>query len=292
MNLAFSCHDRRYGFTLVEMAIVIVIIGLVVGGVIVGQDLIESAKIQSQVSQIEQFKTANNTFRLKYDALPGDMDATKATRLGFTPRGNRRGEGDGNGIIEGTFQPTAANSSCGICQQAGETAVAWVDLTTANGLNVNLFEGAFSTALNTARPGSTVTGDSIALYLPKAKINNNYVYIYSTGSQPDGRQSNGINYLGISGIASIIPGASFLSTSAQMSPAQAVVLDTKMDDGLPQSGKVTAQIPRGGQVLLLNFGWGPIRERQEVPAALLALIMATMQQTQHTIHCLSTADAT
>ena len=53
-------------FTLIEMSIVLVIIGLIVGGVLVGQDLIRAAYVRAQVSQIEKFNTALNTFYGKY----------------------------------------------------------------------------------------------------------------------------------------------------------------------------------------------------------------------------------
>src|ERR1035438_8206439 len=88
-------------FTLIEMSIVLVIIGLVVGGILVGQNLIAAAGVRATISQIEKYNTAVNTFRTKYDALPGDMNASVAKQFGFVARGTQPGEGDGNGIIEG-----------------------------------------------------------------------------------------------------------------------------------------------------------------------------------------------
>ena len=61
----------------------LVIIGLLVGGVLVGQDLIKSAEIRAQISQIEEFKTAVNTFKVKYNYLPRDMPPSEASQLGF-----------------------------------------------------------------------------------------------------------------------------------------------------------------------------------------------------------------
>ena len=61
------------GFTLIELSIVLVIIGLLVGGVLEGQDLIKAAQIRSTISQFEQFDAAVNTFRTKYNNLPGDV---------------------------------------------------------------------------------------------------------------------------------------------------------------------------------------------------------------------------
>lgn len=73
----------KLGFTLIELSIVLVIIGLLVGGVLVGRDLIHAAAIRSQISQIEKFKTATNTFRVKYNYLTGDMPPSQAAQLGF-----------------------------------------------------------------------------------------------------------------------------------------------------------------------------------------------------------------
>jgi prepilin-type N-terminal cleavage/methylation domain-containing protein len=83
------------GFTLIELSIVLVIIGLIVGGVLVGQDLIRAAAVRAQITQIERYNTAANTFRGKYGYLPGDIPNPDATNFGLQSCGITRDEGDG-----------------------------------------------------------------------------------------------------------------------------------------------------------------------------------------------------
>lgn len=79
-------HRKIRGFTLIEMSIVLVVIGLIVGGVLVGQDLIRAAGVRATITQIEKYNTATNTFREKYGALPGDINGNIALSFGFTGR--------------------------------------------------------------------------------------------------------------------------------------------------------------------------------------------------------------
>jgi prepilin-type N-terminal cleavage/methylation domain-containing protein len=60
------------GFTLVELSIVLVIIGLIVGGILVGRDLIEAAQMRQVQTSYEEMTAAVNTFRSKYNCIPGD----------------------------------------------------------------------------------------------------------------------------------------------------------------------------------------------------------------------------
>lgn len=78
------------------MSMVMLIIGLVIGGVIVGNDLIRHSKLNRIMTQVNSFVTSANTFRLKYDCVPGDCQNAVAM-LGASADGN------GNGNIEGIF---------------------------------------------------------------------------------------------------------------------------------------------------------------------------------------------
>lgn len=89
---------NQSGFTLVEIAIVLVIIGLLLGGVLKGQELIENTKIKSLHNDINGLATAFNAYRDRYNAIPGD-DARALTRgwVFTTPPI----AGNGNGVING-----------------------------------------------------------------------------------------------------------------------------------------------------------------------------------------------
>jgi len=106
------------GFTLIEIAIVLVIIGLLLGGVLKGQELITSARVRNLISQQDGIKAAFFGFQDRYRALPGDYAAAGTNINGVTI------SGDGNGRIEG---PNTTGTY--------ETILAWNHLTAAGFLN-------------------------------------------------------------------------------------------------------------------------------------------------------------
>lgn len=85
---------RQSGFTLIEIAIVLVIIGLLLGGILKGQELITSARVRNIISQVDGTKAAFFGFQDRYRALPGDFTAATTQITGATQNGN------GNGLIE------------------------------------------------------------------------------------------------------------------------------------------------------------------------------------------------
>jgi prepilin-type N-terminal cleavage/methylation domain-containing protein len=85
------------GFTLIEIAIVLVIIGLLLGGVLKGQELITGARVRNLISQQDGIKAAFFGFQDRYRALPGDYAAAGANiNCGATPCL----DGNGNGRID------------------------------------------------------------------------------------------------------------------------------------------------------------------------------------------------
>lgn len=97
MRMQYSQH-RHAGFTLVELSIVLIIIGLITGGILLGRDLILSAGIRAQIAQIEKLDVAVNNFRQKYNCLPGDCG--HAVELGWGTF-----NGDDDGLIIGHSAP-------------------------------------------------------------------------------------------------------------------------------------------------------------------------------------------
>jgi prepilin-type N-terminal cleavage/methylation domain-containing protein len=97
-------EKRQKGFTLVEIAIVLVIMGIILGAVLKGQELIHNAKVKRVQSQIQELMAAVYTYYDKYGYYPGD-DPSASTRWSAT-------DGNGNGYIDGGYCDSASEESC------------------------------------------------------------------------------------------------------------------------------------------------------------------------------------
>tara|TARA_B100001989_G_scaffold225404_1_gene180423 strand:+ start:3059 stop:3763 length:705 start_codon:yes stop_codon:yes gene_type:complete len=73
MTTQYDSIRNDEGFTLVELAVVMIIIGLLVGGILKGQEMIANTQVTSTVAQIKAVDAAVGTFRDMYDSFPGDM---------------------------------------------------------------------------------------------------------------------------------------------------------------------------------------------------------------------------
>ncbi len=85
------------GFTLIELSITIIIIGLVIGGSMIANNLIHSAAIRSVISDLQAYQTGVQTFKMQYDNLPGDMPDAEAY---WRSKDADVRNGNGNGLIE------------------------------------------------------------------------------------------------------------------------------------------------------------------------------------------------
>lgn len=237
--------NKVSGFTLIEMSVVLIIIATIIGGVLTGKHLKDVAAQNAQISQIQKYQTAVNLFQTKYNGyLPGDIPNPYATNFGFQTRGTSAGQGDGNGVIEG-YGTDPHGSHCGYLEGTGETAMFWVDLSTTG-----LIDGTFNTASPSTSPSSNITATStpnLKAYFPAAKLGvANYIYVWSGGSSANGASctgGNGQNYFGLSTISYVqTTGGEIVGSTDNpgLTVQQAYNIDNKIDDGLPQSGNVTA----------------------------------------------------
>ena len=130
---------RANGFTLIEIAIVLVIIGLLLGGVLKGQELITGARVRNLISQQDGIKAAFFGFQDRYRALPGDY-ASASTNINCPAPALLNG--NGNGRIEAPTHPAVVH----------EELLAWSHLTGAGFLN-----GSFAAGSGDAAPTDAIT---------------------------------------------------------------------------------------------------------------------------------------
>ena len=135
-------RSKQSGFTLIEIAIVLVIIGLLLGGVLKGQELITSARVRNIIAQQDGIKAAFYGFQDRFRALPGDYIGASAFANipGLTD--NTFG-GDGNGLIQ---QPNVPKTN--------EGTLAWMHLSHAGFLTGNY---AMATLMEAATPTNSPT---------------------------------------------------------------------------------------------------------------------------------------
>ncbi|MGC3963661.1 MAG: prepilin-type N-terminal cleavage/methylation domain-containing protein [Rhodocyclaceae bacterium] len=114
-------RKTQSGFTLVEIAIVLVIIGLLLGGVLKGQELINSAKAKAAVNDFRNTLTMITAYQDRFRALPGD-DPAPIAHLGATAVLASTGT-TGNGRIDGNWDSSTAGD---------ESVVMWQHLRLAN----------------------------------------------------------------------------------------------------------------------------------------------------------------
>jgi prepilin-type N-terminal cleavage/methylation domain-containing protein len=209
------------GFTLVELAIVMIIIGLLIAGVLKGQALINNARVTSTVAQNKAIDAAISTFRDTYAGLPGDLTGA-ATRL--------------------------PNCLAAPCTNASATLGDGILTNNPGQTPVGAEGGSFFVQLNAANlltgivPNAAAAGNNWGGNYPEAKITGNgFIASSSTGAIGQFPAIIGatVPNSGLYMTLTSTVGAPAIGT-VNLKPDEASRLDTKIDDGAPDSGDVRA----------------------------------------------------
>lgn len=236
-----SSSSRQRAFSLVELSIVLVILGLLAGGVLSGQSLIRAAELRSVMADISAIQSATYSFRDKYFALPGDM--TNATQF-WGIAGGSTGNDDACYTMTNTDKATCNGNGDGRVHTGyssttyGERGHYWKQLA-----NAGLIEGAYAGyhgpfGAEIRRGGYNAKGSKLAnthwivAYVGTGPAGNASYYGASNNSMELTRDFNGVE-----------------AVRDLLRPEELWNIDTKLDDGRPAYGKVRG--PKQGYV------WAP-----------------------------------
>jgi prepilin-type N-terminal cleavage/methylation domain-containing protein len=232
MKDQYNPSQRNRGFSLLEMAIVMGIIGVMVAGVLVGRTLLVSSQLQTVMTDADNYITAIGNFKESYQALPGDF-ATAETLWGTDSSGCPTGGG-----ATGTCNGNGDGKVGGHCDDSGmsyssasqyEQEFFWPQLA-SSGL-ISLTGGTYGFVSQDT--GSTINNR------PRGSIDGSS-FVFHWIDEPSGcfAHVSGVFPLsGTYGNVLVLSGNSESNFGALL-PDEAESIDRKMDDGIPSTGKV------------------------------------------------------
>jgi len=187
-------NSTEAGFTLVEIAIVLVIIGLLLGGILKGQEMITQAKIKNLINDFNGVTVAVTSYRDRYRTLPGDDPSASARWTVQAPA-----SGNGNGTVEGLYNDSTLTT---------ESHLFWQHLRIAG------FVAGLTTGVSAGAPPPNAAGGIIGV--ESATVN-----------------TNGMGF------------TSLIVCFSNLPEKVASAIDGQLDDGVPNTGQVRAQLQVG-----------------------------------------------
>lgn len=230
--MTYKRNGKEHGFSLVELSVVLVILGLLVGGILGGTALIRAAELRQIETELTEIKTAVNLFKQKYSALPGDM--RNATEIwGRADNGTFSGQCGNPKSDEGTGKQTCngdGNKRVGtwdVMNRYYETFRFWQHLS-----NAGLLEGNYTGIHGPNGDAEHVDGvNSPASDYPGAGWTVEEVSNFE-GDDKFYAKDYG-NYLEL---GAVVPGN--CHEGPLFTPEEVAALDMKVDDGMPGRGEL------------------------------------------------------
>ncbi len=226
------------GFSLVELSIVLVILGLLVGGILAGQSLIRASELRSIPEEQAKIATAMHGFRDKYFALPGDM-ANAISFWGAVNTGGANGNCAAPATDRGTGTQTCNGDGNGLIMALSDTsysaAINYERFRLYQHLaNAGLIEGSYSGVTGPGGTGHYVPGiNTLAGHIPNTGWVIAFGTINTAGGANDYSQPSPGHYTQIgASSASATPNVKFTT------PQEAWNIDKKIDDGKPALGRM------------------------------------------------------
>jgi prepilin-type N-terminal cleavage/methylation domain-containing protein len=213
--------SKQSGFTLIELSVVLVIIGLIIGAIMFGQHLIRAAELRSIASDKEKLVTAVYSFRTKYNAIPGDMrDAQSIWGAAASCAADQTTEATCNGNGDGKININTPSGTRG-----NEGFLLWKHLA-----NAGLIEGSYTglhanTDLSCARDYNA----------PSGKISGSLWYLEDLGTVSSAFWAWSNTFYG-NMLELGMPQPNDDPWGNVLTAAEAYALDSKIDDGKPGTG--------------------------------------------------------
>lgn len=224
---------QQHGFSLLELSIVLVIIGLIAGGIVAGSSMIRAAELRKVTVQLSQIKVAVHTFRDKYFALPGDMK--NATAFWGTSAdcfaaavGTTTCDGDGSGKLAYVALADTSNAEY-------EPWHFWKQLS-----NAGLITGVYSGFSDNSLCGASNYCIDSGVNAMEGPFNSSGWMAFSLTTSADlnwqGKASN--RERNIISLVNPANSGNNIWIGASLSAQEAWNVDTKNDDGKPYTGKM------------------------------------------------------
>jgi prepilin-type N-terminal cleavage/methylation domain-containing protein len=211
----------RAAFSLVELSIVLVILGLLTGGILTGQNLIRAAELRGITTEFQTYQTAVMTFRDKYFALPGDMvNATNFWSAAATCPGDNSTPSTDKATCNGN-----GNGSIGEIGVTGERYRFWHHLS-----NAGLIQGSYTGVTGPDSTDHAIGNENV----PASRISNGTWYASERPPNVSGQFIFDTGNMFILGA----PKDTTLPTEPLLAAEEMWNIDTKIDDGKPGRGKL------------------------------------------------------